>query len=304
MVAGSIVVGKAAAAGPAPVRGADHRDAAAGGRRGRRPLGLARVEEAILGALVGIAVSMLVAPPLYLQPAGEAIGELAERMARFARGFADGVREPWSRPAADHWMGEARARARRGVARRADRHPGRGGGADEPARAPRPRRPSALPEHADRAGTLPPDTAHAGSRRPGPHVLRARRRAGRGLHAGAARRAWPTCSPPRRRRSRPSHRSRPAATRQRPPGCRSRRCLVELDDRRTRLAGLLAVDPTVDEAAWSQHGSLLAAVDRLRVEIAAAAREVEPTVHSEAPLAKQVRRWVDSMEAATSRLAD
>jgi hypothetical protein len=45
-------------------------------------------------------------------------------------------------------------------------------------------------------------------------------------------------------------------------------------------------------------------VDRLRVEIAAAAREVEPTVHSEAPLAKQVRRWVDSMEAATSRLAD
>ena len=61
---------------------------------------------------------------------------------------------------------------------------------------------------------------------------------------------------------------------------------------------------SVDEAAWSQHGSLLAAVDRLRVEIAAAAREVEPPAQPEAPLAKQVRRWVDSMEAATSRLAD
>ena len=67
---------------------------------------------------------------------------------------------------------------------------------------------------------------------------------------------------------------------------------------------MLAVDPLVDEAAWSQHGSLLAAVDRLRVEIAAAAREVDPPEQPEAPLAKQVRRWVDSMEAATSRLAD
>ena len=36
-------------------------------------------------------MSMLVAPPLYLQPAGAAIGELAERMARFAAGFGDGV---------------------------------------------------------------------------------------------------------------------------------------------------------------------------------------------------------------------
>ena len=75
-------------------------------------------------------------------------------------------------------------------------------------------------------------------------------------------------------------------------------------DARTAPAAVIAVDPLVDEAAWSQHGSLLAAADRLRVEIAAAAREVEPTEQPEAPLAKQVRRWVDSMEAATSRLAD
>ena len=59
---------------------------------------------------------------------------------------------------------------------------------------------------------------------------------------------------------------------------RVERRMVVLDERRTRLAGLLAVDPSADEAAWSQHGSLLAAVDRLRVEIAAAARDLEPTL--------------------------
>ena len=70
------------------------------------------------------------------------------------------------------------------------------------------------------------------------------------------------------------------------------------------LNSLLAVRPEQDQAAWKQHGALLSSIDRLSVEIATAASEVEPTVHSEAPLAKQVRRWVDSMEAATSRLAD
>jgi hypothetical protein len=64
--------------------------------------------EALLGALVGITVSVLVAPPLYLRPAGEAIGGLAERMADFARDFADGLRGPWSRSAADHWLAQAR----------------------------------------------------------------------------------------------------------------------------------------------------------------------------------------------------
>jgi len=80
--------------------------------------------------------------------------------------------------------------------------------------------------------------------------------------------------------------------------------LVALDERRTRLAGLLAVDPLVDEAAWSQHGSLLTSVDRLRVEIAAAAREVEPPTPPEQPLTRQVRRWVNSIDAATARPAD
>ena len=51
-------------------------------------------------------------------------------------------------------------------------------------------------------------------------------------------------------------------------------------------------------------GQVLAAVDRLRVEIAAAAREVEPPTQPEPSIARQVRRWVDSMDAATARLPD
>ena len=65
-----------------------------------------------------------------------------------------------------------------------------------------------------------------------------------------------------------------------------------------------ADQPVAAIGAALMLGSLLAAVDRLRVEITAAAREVDPPEQPEAPLAKQVRRWVDSMEAATSRLAD
>ncbi len=108
VVAGSIVVGKVLRLGPhlfeAPISAMLLLEVGGSGS-----LGVARVEEAVLGALVGVAVSMLVAPPLYLQPAGAAIGELAERMSRFAAGFGAGILEPWSRHAADHWMGQARA---------------------------------------------------------------------------------------------------------------------------------------------------------------------------------------------------
>ena len=74
VVAGSIVVGKILRLGPhlfeAPITAMLLLEVGGSGS-----LGLARVEEAVLGALVGIGVSVLVAPPLYLQPAGAAIGE-------------------------------------------------------------------------------------------------------------------------------------------------------------------------------------------------------------------------------------
>jgi hypothetical protein len=48
--------------------------------------------------------------------------------------------------------------------------------------------------------------------------------------------------------------------------------VAELHRRRDTLAGLLLVDPHTDQGAWQQHGALLAAVDRLRVEVDAAVR--------------------------------
>lgn len=47
--------------------------------------------------------------------------------------------------------------------------------------------------------------------------------------------------------------------------------LAELSARRDRLAALLETDPVADPAAWTQHGSLLANIDRLGVEVAGAA---------------------------------
>jgi hypothetical protein len=63
-----------------------------------------------------------------------------------------------------------------------------------------------------------------------------------------------------------------------------------LERRRAELAARLLVDPRTDEAAWSQHGSLLDAVDRLRVELATALRP--PELSRLAPLAERQRRAV------------
>ena len=302
VVAGSIVVGKVLRLGPhlfeAPISAMLLLEVGGSGS-----LGVARVEEAVLGALVGVAVSMLVAPPLYLQPAGAAIGELAERMSRFAAGFGAGILEPWSRHAADHWMGQARAvadevnRAELTVAR-----------AEEAARLnPRGRR--GRDAHPRLRATLTAlERCHLTLRTLARAVLDRTYFVPAGEQATAY-------TPPQRAALGDLLATAAGAIKAVAPiaaggeAADAARLLVEehltaLDERRTLLARVLAVDPLVDEAAWSQHGSLLAAVDRLRVEIAAAAREVEPTEQPEAPLAKQVRRWVDSMEAATSRLAD
>ena len=42
-----------------------------------------------------------VAPPLYVQPASDAIAELARRMATFSTDLAEALRGEWSREAAD-----------------------------------------------------------------------------------------------------------------------------------------------------------------------------------------------------------
>jgi uncharacterized membrane protein YgaE (UPF0421/DUF939 family) len=72
---------------------------------------LGRVYETLVGAAIGILVNAVIAPPLYVRPASEAIGDLAYRMASFLRGLAAQLRAGWSRDAAERWLNEARALA-------------------------------------------------------------------------------------------------------------------------------------------------------------------------------------------------
>ena len=302
VVAGSIVAGRVLRLGPhlfeAPISAMLLLEVG-----GTGTLGLARVEEAVLGALVGVAVSVLVAPPLYLQPAGAAIGELAERMARFANGLAGEIVRPWSRQSADHWMAQARAvadevhRAEVTVAR-----------AEEAARMnPRGRRGrDAHPRF--RATLTALERSHLALR------TLARTLLDRTYFVPAGEQA--AAYTPQQREALQDLLSHAAAAigavapiAAGGPAADTARAhvaehLLALDERRHRLAEVLAVDPGVDQAAWSQHGALLAAVDQLRVEVSAAIQEVERPPEPEQPLARQVRRWVDSMEAATARLVD
>ena len=274
VVAGSLVIGRLLRLGPhlfeAPITAMLLLEVSAGGA-----LALTRVAEALLGALVGITVSVLVAPPLYLQPAGEAIGELAERMANFARNFADGLRDPWSRSAADHWLGQARAlreevlRADLTVARveeSARLHPHARRSRDA---QPRLRATLTGLERChltlrtlaravlDRTYFMPPTeqaAAYTGEQRAALADLLSTAAAAIDGVAPIATGADPDAA----RLSVEAH-------------------LAELDDQRHRINGLLTVDPQTDQAAWKQHGALLASIDRLRVEIAAAARHPDET---------------------------
>jgi len=67
-----------------------------------------RVYETLIGAGVGIAVNAIIVAPLYVQPADDALTELAERMAEFLRQLAEQLRAGWSREAADRWLNRAR----------------------------------------------------------------------------------------------------------------------------------------------------------------------------------------------------
>jgi hypothetical protein len=55
-----------------------------------------RVLETLIGAVVGVGVNAVLVPPVYVQPAGEAIYELAEEMARVLREAAGDLAEGWS----------------------------------------------------------------------------------------------------------------------------------------------------------------------------------------------------------------
>jgi hypothetical protein len=248
---------------------------------------LGRVEETLLGAAVGVVVNLLIAPPLYIQPAGDAIAELAEGMAAWCAGVATALRGTWSRETAGTQL--TRARRLGADVTRADRHltrteesallNPRGGSA----RSVEPRLRSTLDalEHAqvglrnlarallDRTFFVPEDEA-ARAWSPGAREALA------GVLDAAAAALERSAGVPRS----------PGA-----PAPGQVDDLVEaLEAARGRLATELVVDPTADPAAWAQHGALLDAVDRLRVEIRSALTPPEPGARR--PLAGRPRRAV------------
>ncbi|HEU4397162.1 MAG TPA: aromatic acid exporter family protein, partial [Actinomycetota bacterium] len=85
-----------------------------------------RVLETLIGAAVGVAVNVVVAPPVYVQSAGDAIAELAETMARLLKDAGDELARGWSGEDAYDRLQEARelegplGRARHALARAED----------------------------------------------------------------------------------------------------------------------------------------------------------------------------------------
>jgi hypothetical protein len=69
---------------------------------------LARVVETLIGAVTGVVVSFMLRPPVYVQPAGDAIGELAGEMAELLTSMGEELTEGWSGEQARTWEDRAR----------------------------------------------------------------------------------------------------------------------------------------------------------------------------------------------------
>jgi uncharacterized membrane protein YgaE (UPF0421/DUF939 family) len=263
---------------------------------------LDRIYETLIGAGVGVAVNALIAAPLYVQPASDALGELAERMAAFLRQLADQLGAGWSREAADRMLNEARrlgaevARADRTLARahNSARFNPRGAQARE-----------ALPrlhigltglEHTyltirnlcrsllDRTYFVPSDEAET--------VYDAQVR---GVLAQVLQAAADAIG----------HVSAVTSGSEAPEAARTEveRRLSELHRRRDQLAELLHEESSADRAVWQQHGALLSALDRLRIEVEAVVRPPEQPWRPPAVIESQ-RRALRQIVAAARLNAD
>jgi hypothetical protein len=266
---------------------------------GAQNAALGRVVETLIGAVVGVLVNLIIAPPLYVQPASDAIAELAERMARYSTDFAADLRgEEWSRAAADTHLVGARAlgvevaRADRRLARTEEsaRLNPRG----RVARAAQPRLRSTLTalEHAqvglrnlsravlDRTYFVP-EAASAYSKEERTALADVLEAFATTLQDAIA----VVTAPP----STDEEHGRTAEN------------LGALDRRRDGLGERLMVDPRDDPGAWAQHGALLSAVDRLRVEMETAVHPLDEPWHPD-PLTTRPRQAVRrTLTAAAGR---
>ncbi|HEX8346160.1 MAG TPA: aromatic acid exporter family protein, partial [Actinoplanes sp.] len=265
-----------------------------------------RVYETLVGAAVGIAVNFAVAPPVHVESAGSAVAGLATRLAEFLRALATDLRAHWSRHAAQNRLTAARGLSASVLAAdrslvRAERsavfNP-RGGAV----RVAQPRLRSALTgieyctivirtlcrEIFDRTFYLPPELAGevypSAARLALADVLDAAATAMDGVATVAA-------------GTEPVEVARAGVAAQ----------LDELHHRRELLGRLLLVDPHADAAAWQQHGALLTAVDRLRVEMDAAVRPAaepwRPPSLTDGPR-RAARRVVDAAEETQPLVTD
>jgi uncharacterized membrane protein YgaE (UPF0421/DUF939 family) len=233
-----------------------------------------RVAETLVGAVIGVVVNLVIAPPLYVRPAGEAIDELVSRISAFSRDLAAALRGDWTRARADEFLD--RARELGAEVARADRHlerteeSARLNPRGRLAREARPRLRVALTglEHCymslrnlcravlDRTYFVPEHDPQ------GPYSRAALDALADVFEAFAD--SIDTVSVQN-------------ATGEGSGEDSDAGDFAELLARRDELATHLLVDPWADPAGWEQHGALLAAVDRLRVEVAAATRPgVEP----------------------------
>lgn len=261
-----------------------------------------RVLDTLIGAGVGIGVNAVIAAPLYEQPAGDALGELAERMAAFLRQLADQLAAGWSRAAAERMLAEARrlgaevARADRALARAEDSARFNPRGARARDAQPRLRTGLTGLEHTqvmirslcrtllDRTFFVPTDQAgtvyNASIRDALAAVLEA---AADALgHVAAV----------------TSGAEGPADARAQVEGR-----LGELHRRRDRLAELLLRESSADRAVWQQHGALLSDLDRLRIEVEAAVREPEQAWRPP-PVTERQRRVVRHLLTRAHQRAD
>ena len=232
---------------------------------------LDRVYETLVGAAVGVAVNVVIAAPLYVQPASDALGELAERMATFLRQLADQLGTGWSRESADRMLNDARLlgdevdHADRTMARAQDS--ARFNPRVAQAREALPRLRTGLTglEHTyvtirnlcrsllDRTYFVPSEQAET------VYDERVRGVLAQVLQAAA---------------DAIGHVPAVTSGTQAQDAARTEvdRRLSELHRRRDLLADLLHEESSSDRAAWQQHGALLTDLDRMRIEIEAAVR--------------------------------
>jgi len=262
---------------------------------------LDRVYETLIGAAVGVAVNVMIAAPLYVQPASDAIEELAERMAAFLRQLADQLGEGWSRESADRMLNEARRLG--DEVDHADRTLGRAQDSARfnprvaEAREALPRLRTGLTglEHTymtirnlcrsllDRTYFVPSEQAET------VYDAQVRDALAQVLEAAA---------------DAIGHVSAVTSGIQAQDADRTEvdRRLSELHRRRDRLAELLHEESVADRAVWQQHGALLTDLDRMRIEIEAAARAPEHAWRPP-PVIESQRRAIQQIIAAARQRA-